>query len=284
MEAEGISVEQQAIILDMDGVLYRGRQTIPGVQQALARLQEERCTVLFATNNGWTAHEELLERIAALGVEVQPNQVVTAAIAAAELLKRRWPSVQHPFVLGSREVVRQLQERQFEPVDMREVEEADGLVVGLDLHLTYERLAYAQAVGLKDVPFVATDYDGAYPWEGRWLPGSGAIVCAVEMATGRRAVNAGKPSPFMYKLLLASLAADALPIVVGDNLETDIRAGRMAGYPTICVLSGLADRSKIEDASEAVRPDFVAEDLLDAVERIIPLLCRRGEVRSQDAI
>ncbi|HEV7213692.1 MAG TPA: HAD hydrolase-like protein, partial [Chloroflexota bacterium] len=126
------------------------------------------------------------------------------------------------------------------------------------------------------VPFLATDLDGAYPWEESWLPGSGSIVAAVERATGRIATPAGKPEPFMYRSLLSGLDPSLVPVVIGDNLGTDIRAGRAAGYTTILVLSGIATA---EDATRAVaeeRPDYIVADLAEAALRVAPQL---AEVR-----
>ncbi|HEY8742124.1 MAG TPA: haloacid dehalogenase, partial [Chloroflexota bacterium] len=187
-----------ALLLDMDGVLYRGRHVLPGVPEALALLEAAGHELCFATNNGWSSTEEISGRLLHMGISMRPERMVTAAWAAAELLRTRWPEVRHPFVLGSAEVARQLQERGMQPVPEEDHQAADALVVGLDLELSYRKLARAQAVGLRGVPFVATDLDGAYPWEESWLPGSGSIVAAVERATARSAVPAGKPEPFMY--------------------------------------------------------------------------------------
>lgn len=261
-----------ALLLDMDGVLYRGRHVLPGVPEALAELEAAGHELCFATNNGWSSAEEISERLRHMGLSVRPERTATAAWAAAELLHSRWPEVRRPFVLGSAEVARQLCERGMQPVAEEEHMSADALVVGLDLELTYRKLARAQAVGLRGVPFLATDLDGAYPWEASWLPGSGSIVAAVERATNRRAVAAGKPEPFMYRALLRNLAPDLTPIVIGDNLSTDIRAGRAAGFTTILVLSGIATA---EDAGNAVaeeRPDFVVADLAEAARSVLPQL------------
>jgi HAD superfamily hydrolase (TIGR01450 family) len=261
-----------ALLLDMDGVLYRGRQVLPGVPEALAALEEAGHELCFATNNGWSSAFEISERLQHMGLTIRPERVATAAWAVAELLQRRWPGVRRPFVLGSAEVARQLRERGMEPVGEDDHRSADGLVVGLDLELTYRKLARAQAVGLRGVPFLATDLDGAYPWEESWLPGSGSIVAAVERATGRLATPAGKPEPFMYRSLLSGLDASRVPVVIGDNLGTDIRAGRAAGFTTILVLSGIATA---EDAARAVaeeRPDYVVADLAEAAHAVLPRL------------
>ncbi|MGI8916853.1 MAG: HAD-IIA family hydrolase [Chloroflexota bacterium] len=261
-----------ALLLDMDGVLYRGRHVLPGVPEALAQLEAAGHELCFATNNGWASAEEISERLQHMGITIRPERMATAAWAAAELLQSRWPAVRRPFVLGSAEVARQLRDRGMQPVAEAEHESADALVVGIDLELTYRKLARAQAVGLRGVPFLATDMDGAYPWEDGWLPGSGSIVAAVERATGRTALPAGKPEPFMYRALLRGLSDGLLPVVVGDNLGTDIRAGRAAGFTTILVLSGIATAADAANAVPEERPDHVVADLATAARDIVPHL------------
>ncbi|MCL4508296.1 MAG: HAD-IIA family hydrolase [Chloroflexi bacterium] len=259
-----------SLLLDMDGVLYRGSTVLPGVPQALDIASTQGYTLLFATNNGWAPHEQILDRLHSMGFSAEPDTVMTAAIASARLLHRHWPATRRPYVLGSEEVARQLRDAGLTPVPSDDEMTADSLVVGLDLHLSYRKLTHAQAVGLQGVPFVATDLDGAYPWEDRWLPGSGAIVAAVEASIGRKATNAGKPSPLMYELLLECAPPSSIPVVIGDNLKTDIRAGRSAGFPTVAVLTGIASAEAIATAVPEERPDYVASDLLDAVTRVLP--------------
>jgi glycerol 3-phosphatase-2 len=263
-----------ALLLDMDGVLYRGRHVLPGVPQALAQLEAAGHYLCFATNNGWSSAEEISARLRHMGLSVRADRTATAAWAAADLLQRRWPDIRRPFVLGSAEVARQLRERGLEPLAEEQSVDADALVVGLDLELTYRKLARAQAVGLRGVPFVATDLDGAYPWEESWLPGSGSIVAAVERATGRIAVAAGKPEPYMYRALLKGLPADARPVVVGDNLGTDIRAARAAGFTSILVLSGIATAEDAAQATPEERPDYVVADLTAVANTVVPHLER----------
>jgi HAD superfamily hydrolase (TIGR01450 family) len=261
-----------ALLLDMDGVLYRGRHVLPGVPEALAQLEAAGHELCFATNNGWSSAEEISERLQHMGISVRPERMATAAWAAAELLHTRWPAVRRPYVLGSAEVARQLRERGMQPVAEEDHQQADALVVGIDLELSYRKLARAQAVGLRGVPFLATDMDGAYPWEDGWLPGSGSLVAAVERATSRVAVPAGKPEPFMYRALLQGLPEGLRPVVIGDNLGTDIRAGRAAGFTTVLVLSGIATAADAAAAAPEERPDYVVADLAAAAREVAPRL------------
>ena len=256
----------------MDGVLYRGRQALPGVPAALASLEAAGHYLCFATNNGWDSPEEIVERLRRMDVSVRVDRLVTAAWMVAELLKERWPAVRRPFVLGSKEVARQLRQRGMDPVAEERHIDADALVVGIDLELNYPKLARAQAVAMRGVPFLGTDFDGAYPYEGGFLPGSGSIIAAVERASGRQAVAAGKPAPHMYEALLRELPDGARPVVVGDNLGTDIRAGRAASFPTVLVLTGIASAEDAKAALPEERPDYVVPDLPAFVREIVPRL------------
>jgi HAD superfamily hydrolase (TIGR01450 family) len=174
-------------------------------------------------------------------------------------------------------VRRQLSLRGMEPVAEADHATADALVVGIDLDLNYDKLAAAQAVALRGVPFVGTDLDGAYPWEDRWLPGSGSFVAAVERASGRRAIGAGKPEPTMYQALLHQVPDDALPVVVGDNPATDIRAGRAAGFPTVLVLTGIASEGGVATLTPDEQPDYVVADLAAFVHDVVPRLVEMRE-------
>lgn len=270
-----------ACLLDMDGVLYRGKQVLPGVPAALTTLEEAGHALLFATNNGWDSPEHIGDRLRGMGVTVDLGRMVTASWMAAELLQERWPTTRRPYVLGSPEVRRQLQLRGMDPVSDAEAAEADALVVGIDLELTYDKLATAQSVALRGVPFIGTDLDGAYPWEDRWLPGSGSFVAAIERASGRKAIGAGKPEPTMYQALLRQAPAQSVPIVVGDNPATDIRAGNAAGYPTVLVLTGIASVESLPHLVDEERPTFVVPDLAAFVNELLPELVvdARGTVR-----
>ena len=138
----------------------------------------------------------------------------------------------------------------------------DTVVVGLDLHLTYARLAEAQRALLGGARFVASNKDRAYPVEGRLLPGAGSIVKALEVASGREAVCIGKPEPFLFQEAIRRAGASAGPVVVvGDAPEYDIVAAHKVGALGVLITTGLTEQSAVAAATGDAAPDHVIGDL-----------------------
>jgi HAD superfamily hydrolase (TIGR01450 family) len=139
---------------------------------------------------------------------------------------------------------------------------ADTVVVGLDLHLTYAKLAEAQRAILAGALFVASNKDRAYPVEGRLLPGAGTIVAALEAATGRRALCIGKPEPFLFEEAIRRAGTDAGPVVVvGDSLDYDMVAAHRVGATGVLILTGLEGEDAARRASGESAPDHVVRSL-----------------------
>lgn len=252
------------LLCDMDGVLYRGHEPIAGAAAAIDALQAAGAVVGFATNNGWTPIPQLVERLRRMGMVVDDDQIVGASWMAAELMRRTYPEARRPFVIGGSELRRQLRRVGLRPVPPNRPDDADSLALGLDPAFSYLRLARAQSVARRGVPLLATDLDAAYPWQTGWLPGTGAIVRAVETASGRTAVAAGKPDPAMYtELVRRHGALRRTVVVVGDNLDTDIAAGKRLGVPTILVLTGISTEAEAAARPPEQRPDAVIATVAD---------------------
>ncbi len=249
------------IICDMDGVLYRGTSPIAVAAEAIHALQAAGHCVCFATNNGYTPIAQIVERLVGMGITTDARHLVGASWMAAELIRRDHPSVRLPYVIGGSELRRQLRRVGLRPVPALQPEFADALVVGLDLAFSYKRLARAQSVGLRGVPFVVTDADAAYPWHTGLLPGTGAMLVAVETACGRRADLAGKPAPHMYAELIRRMAWTGGVVVVGDHLDIDVVAGKRLGVPTILTLTGIATQDDVAARPPEARPDYVVQSI-----------------------
>src|SRR5258708_15762275 len=212
-------------IFDMDGVLYRGNVVMPYAREALARLRTAGWQVFFATNNSTASRAEYVTRLASLGLGGDEAHVVTSAYATAHYLERLEPKPKDVFVVGAnglRDEIRavgigvrgaedlpgahpppEAAADGASPAAMREYLThldlpplPDTVVVGLDLHLTYARLAEAQRALLGGARFVASNKDRAYPVEGRLLPGAGSILQAPAGASGPEALRLGTPPPF----------------------------------------------------------------------------------------
>ena len=278
-------------IFDMDGVLYRGNVVMPYAREALDRLRVAGWQVFFATNNSTASRGDYVKRLTGLGLGGDVEHVITSAYATAHYLERLDPSPKDVFVVGAdglrdeiRAVgigVRSADELPgadpppdagadgVDPGAMREYlthldlpAMPDTVVVGLDLHLTYARLAEAQRAILGGARFIASNKDRAYPVEGRLLPGAGAIVQALEVATGKDALCIGKPEPFLFQEAIRRAGPTNGPVVVvGDAIEYDIVAAHRVGAVGVLITTGLTDPAAVGDARGEAVPDHVIGSL-----------------------
>jgi len=139
----------------------------------------------------------------------------------------------------------------------------DTVVVGLDLHLTYAKLAEAQRAVLAGARFVCSNKDRAYPVEGRLLPGAGSIVASIEVATGKSALCIGKPEPFLFEEVKRRAGAKSgeLVVVVGDTTDYDVVAAHRVGAVGVLILTGLDEESALHGAQGEAAPDRVVRSL-----------------------
>lgn len=242
------------VIFDLDGVLYRGDEAVPGAGEALTKLANEGCQPVFVTNNSTRTPEETASKIGDLtGFAAQSGQVVSSAQAAAAMLH---DGDSPAFLLGAGGVRSALAERGYELVD--QWREARAVIVGLDLDLSYERLTSAVMAVRAGARFIATNVDATYPTpEGLW-PGAGALVAAVQAATGITPEVAGKPHAAMRRLLKERLAPGQ-SLVVGDRPETDLALGVAEGWTTVLVLTGVTASA----TSVVPEPDYVLDSVAD---------------------
>jgi len=260
----------KALILDMDGVLWTERRPIGDLAAIFARIAERRLRVVLATNNATRTPQQYLERLSNLGVHLEPWQVVTSALAVAELLAQRFPQGDEVYAIGEAGLIQALEERGFKSLVEEEAAQSaaplhvQAVVMGMDRGISYAKLRRAALLIRSGIPFYATNPDCTFPTPEGLIPGAGALVAALAAATDIQPIFAGKPSPALLELALERLGtAREETLVVGDRLETDIAGGQAAGCPTALVLSGVTQR----EAAEAWRPrvDVIAEDLTTLV-------------------
>src|SRR5881409_4416523 len=276
----------------MDGVLYRGAQVMPYARETLTRLRRASWEVFFATNNSTATRDEYLQRLQKLGLGGDREHIVTSGYATAHYLERRRPRSNDVLVIGAdglREEIRAVGIPMRAASDLPGIHPppeaaADGVnpgamrrylvgldlppppdtvVVGLDLHLTYAKIAEAQRAVIAGAHFVCSNRDRAYPVEGRLLPGAGTIVAAIEVATGRKAVCIGKPEPFLFEEVLrrAGWRRGDLAVVVGDSTDYDIVAAHRVGAIGVLILTGLEEESALHRANGEAAPDRVVRSL-----------------------
>jgi glycerol-1-phosphatase len=237
----------EAIILDLDGVVYRGDDAVPGAAEAITALRERGRRIVFLTNNSARTPERVTEKLADLEIAANPEEVVTSAQAAAALVLERVGQRATAFVVGEEGVRRALAEVGVELLDGGP-DRADVVVMGWDRSADYDKLRTASVLVQRGARLVATNADASYPAPGGELwPGAGALLAAVETATGVRAEVAGKPHrPLFDEAVRRARTRRAL--VVGDRMETDIEGAIGAGLDAALVLSGAAGPADLLDA------------------------------------
>jgi len=280
-------------IFDMDGVLYRGAHVMPYARDALERLRRARWEVFFATNNSTATRLDYLRRLETLGLGGDLDHIVTSGYATAHYLERRRPKPKDVLVIGAdglRQEIRAVgiavrdadtlpghdpppdaaadgvdpgaMRRYLVSLDLPPA--PDTVVVGLDLHLTYAKIAEAQRAILAGADFVCSNRDRAYPVEGRLLPGAGTIVAAIEVATGAKALCIGKPEPFLFQEAIRRAGkrdgGDRI-VVVGDSTDYDMVAAHRVGATGVLITTGLTEKGALAEASGDAVPDRVVHSL-----------------------
>jgi 4-nitrophenyl phosphatase len=246
----------ESLIVDMDGVLYRGMEVIPGTPGFLDFLRERGIGFILATNNATRTPQQFVDKLAGMDVPVEPGEILTSALATASYLAEIAPSGARVFVVGQDGLRSALRDKGFVLVE----EDAEYVVAGMDFTICYEELARASLQIRAGARFIGTNPDKTFPSERGILPGAGSLLAFLEAASGVQPVTIGKPETAMMEQ--AMVLMDAQPettAVLGDRLETDILAGRRAGLVTVLVLSGVTDRDTL--SSSEFQPDLIYEDV-----------------------
>jgi 4-nitrophenyl phosphatase len=256
----------KALILDMDGVLWRDSAPIGHLPAIFARIYERGLKVVLATNNATRTIDEHLEKIAGFGVRLEPWQIISSATAAANTLSCDFPEGGAVFIVGENGIQRALEERGFTPIiDPEDDTRPVAVVGGIDRYVSYRKLRRATLHIRAGAPFYGTNPDKTFPTPEGLVPGAGAILASIEAATDVNPIIIGKPQPAMMYMALEKLGTHPEEtLVVGDRLETDIAAGQAAGCKTALVLSGV---STMEQATKwQPAPDFIFDDLAALLE------------------
>lgn len=253
----------KALILDMDGVLWKGDAPIGDLPATFKRIRERGLKFVFATNNGTKTPEDYCEKLAELGVEVDAAQVVTSALGIAFMLSQRHPRGMKVFMIGEDGIRVALEGKGFQVVGVEDAQQAEAVVMGIDRGVNFQKVAEATLLVRAGIPFYTTNTDRTFPTPRGEIPGSGAWVSVVATATGVEPIVAGKPFPYLMELALERLGtAKEETLVVGDRLETDVAAGQAVGCPTALVLSGVSKREE----AQGWNPTVIAESLWKLVE------------------
>ena len=256
--------ELKGLILDMDGVLWKDNKPIGDLPYVFKGISDLGLKVVFATNNATKSIEEYQQKIASFGVQVEPEQIITSAMAAAKYLQQHYPTNSKVYVVGSASLKDIIRKHGFQVCDDAERDSAQVVLVAMDTNLTYEKISNAATQIRQGADFIATNMDATFPTPQGLFPGAGACVAAIATAAEMQPLLIGKPQTPMYELAFQTLGFAPLEIMaIGDRLETDIAGAQKAGCLAGLVLSGVTDESKAR--SWQPQPDLIAKDLTELV-------------------
>ena len=255
----------KALILDMDGVIWKADAPIGDLASIFKRVRERGLKFVFATNNSTRTSEQYVEVLKELGLDVEPWQVITSSQGVAHAMAQKFPRRTKVFMIGEDGIRMALEERGFEILSVDEAPSAQAVVMGIDRNINFEKVVEAALLVRNGIPFYATNTDKTFPTPRGEIPGSGAWISVITTATGVQPIIAGKPFPFLMELSLEKLGTrKEETLVVGDRLETDIAAGQAVGCPTALVLSGVSTKKQAEAWKPP--PTIIAENLTELME------------------
>jgi NagD protein len=249
-------------LIDMDGVLYRGKELIPGSDYFIQQLRTRNIPFRLLTNNSQRTRRDVVTKLGRLGIDVEEEHVFTSAIATARFLANQKPGGT-AFVIGEGGLLTALHLNGYSVVD----HDPDFVVVGEGRTFNLEQVDAAVRMVLRGAKLIATNLDPNCPVENGLRPGCGAMVAMLETATGLKAFSVGKPSPVMMRDARKELGLRTdETTVIGDTMETDILGAVQLGYHSVLVLSG---GTRAEDLQRyAFGPEVVVESLAEFAERL----------------
>jgi HAD superfamily hydrolase (TIGR01450 family) len=250
-----------ALLADLDGVVYAGPHAIPGAVESLQQLAGLDIGLGYVTNNASRTPAQVAAHLRELGAPAEDDQVVSSSQAAAELLSSMLPPGAKVLITGSLALAQEIELVGLTPVSGQD-EDPVAVVQGFNPGIGWKELAEAAYVVSAGALWVATNTDMSIPQPRGMAPGNGTLVAAVTAATGQTPLVAGKPEAPLFHAAAKRLAADR-PLVVGDRLDTDILGGNNAGFATVAVLTGVDNKKTILAARTAERPDYMISELSD---------------------
>mgnify|MGYP006268199269 CR=1 FL=1 len=251
-------MNRPGLLIDMDGVIYRSNQLIPGADRFIQTLKDWDVPFLFLTNNSQRTRRDVALKLRRMGIDVGEDHVFTCAMATARFLAAQKPGGT-AYVIGEGGLLHALHMNGYAIAD----HDVDYVVVGEGRALTLEMLDKAVNLVLGGARLIATNLDPSCPTAGGGTrPGCGAFVAMIEAATGRKAFSVGKPSPVMMRAARKELGLrSGQTSMIGDTMETDIIGGVQMGYRTILVLSGGTSEADLPRYS--YRPDHVVASVAE---------------------
>ncbi|KJV07813.1 HAD-IIA family hydrolase [Methylocucumis oryzae] len=265
----------RALIIDMDGVLWHGNNPLPGLVDFFQTLRQLNIRFILATNNASLTQQQYVSKLADMGVSVSPEEIMTSGIATAlYLAEHEDPAKTRIFVIGEDGAKQPLLEKGFTLTDLYQLntentpgQGADIVVCGKDQTLTWDKLATASLNIRAGAKFIGTNADTTLPTEHGITHGNGAILAALQTATGVSPTIIGKPEPIMYQQAMSLLAVPPnLTVAIGDRLETDILGAVRTGIRSLMVLTGVSTEADLQHSD--YQPTWVMSDIQAVTEAL----------------
>lgn len=252
----------KGFIFDLDGTIYVDDGIISGVAEAIKELKERGDKVVFLTNKSIASRNDYVEKLNKLGVEVELNEVINSNYITAHYLKSEMDEGDTVYVIGEEPLFKELSDEKIKMADVPE--RASYVVLGWDRKFTYDKLNIAFQAWRNGAKIIATNPDRTCPVLGGEIPDCGAMIGAIEGATGEPITTiTGKPSSMMAEYVLNNVlgmkAADCY--MVGDRLETDIKMAKEAGIQSVLVMTGITTPEMLRKTD--YQPDFVLRSVKD---------------------
>lgn len=252
----GVLADIRNLLIDMDGVLYRGRTGLPGGPELIAFLRERGIPYLLVTNNSTLTPAQFVLRLGRMGIDVSQDLIMTSGVATSAYLATLAPPGTKVNVVGEPALIKELEGRGFVIAGR----DAEYVVCGWDKGINFDKLKTACLAIRDGATFIGTNADKTYPLEKDLIPGAGSILAFLVAATDVEPIVVGKPEPIMIEQSLRMLGArPEETAILGDRLDTDILGGHRAGILTIMLLTGIS--TEAEAAACDAPPDLIFDDL-----------------------
>ncbi len=249
-----------ALVCDLDGVVYRGNVPIPGAAEALVRWRDSKRRFLLCTNNSAFTDEQYIAKLASMGLECDTEEILTSASVTREILKRR-KVTGNALVIGGEGLRAAALSAGLRTLPEQSDEIPSVVLVGWDRSFTWDKMRIAATAVRAGAIFIASNADATFPApDGLW-PGAGSILASIEKAAGRQAEVMGKPHRPMMEVAQERLHGSRGIAMVGDRNDTDLDGARSMGWTAILALSGVTDRAQATRLSPP--PDLVLQSLAD---------------------
>lgn len=247
----------QAVLSDMDGVLWRGSAILPGVPDFFIYLRERGIAYALLTNNSSKTQSEYVERIKKLGIPIEPEQIITSGLVTIDEMLLTYPQGTPIYLIGSQSLRNNIEAAGYRYSET----EAKAVIVGRDEGLSWAKIVTATRLIMGGADFIGTNGDLTFPTADGIEPGNGAILASIQAATGITPRLMGKPAPAMYHSALKRLGTTPdQTLMIGDRLDTDIVGAKLVGLRAALVLSGVT-RAEEVDHSDPCAPDALYADL-----------------------